>query len=46
MQYNYIKMGQENHEKEKQIGVTSNGGKCGARRSYSQDPNFCFEWLD
>lgn len=33
----------KNHEKEKQFGATSNGGKCGAGRGYSQNPNFCFE---
>lgn len=34
MQHNYIKTEQGDHEKEKQVGAISDGGKCGAGRGY------------
>lgn len=43
MQYNYIKMERGNHEKEKQVDATSDGGKCGTGRGFYQGPSFCFE---
>lgn len=34
MQYDYIKIEQGNHEKEEQVGATSDGVKFGAGRGY------------
>lgn len=47
MQYNYVKMEQGNHEKEKQVDAISDGRKCGVEQGYCQGLTFVLSgWVE